>query len=82
MQSFKHNSPCGKSTCNWLSWRGGKPEYIIVDTSTNWDIRHYLADRPIFIDGLENMEKYGEINKEKQIGNAMLFRINYKKIPK
>jgi len=81
-QTFKNTSPCGKSTCNWLSWRGGKPEYIIVDTSSNWDIRHYLADRPIFIDALGNMEKYGEISKVKQVENAILFKINYKRVPK
>jgi uncharacterized membrane protein len=81
-QTFKHNSPCGKPTCNWLNWRAGKPEFIIVDTSENWDIRHFLADRPVFIDALTNMEKSGELSRYKQIGNATLFKINYKKLPK
>ncbi|HSW97848.1 MAG TPA: DUF2079 domain-containing protein [Candidatus Saccharimonadales bacterium] len=79
-KDFKHNSPCGKETCDWLSWRGGKPTYIIVDTSTDWDIRHLLIDRPVFLKALSNMEKEGEIIKDKQVGNAILYKINYKKL--
>ncbi len=80
IKKFKNDSPCSKKVCDWLSWRGGKPTYIIVDTSRNWDIRHFLTDRPIFLDALTNMEKYGEISKQKQIGNAILYKINYKKL--
>jgi len=73
-QTFLKNSPCGEKICDWFSW-GGNPEYLIVDTSNNWDIRHLLGDRERFIDGLDNLEKEGYIKKDKQAGNAILFKV-------
>jgi uncharacterized membrane protein len=81
IRRFKEDSPCGEKICNWLSWRGGKPAYIIVDTSNMWDIRHFLADRKTFINALTNMQNYGEISIDKQIGNAVIYKIDYKKLP-
>ncbi len=73
-QLFSDKSPCGKSQCNWFRWFDN-PEYLFVDTSPEWDIRHFLADRPDYIDGLANLEKAGVIEKYTQIGNAMLYKV-------
>jgi len=79
-KNFKTNSPCDKKSCNWLTWRAGQPQLLIVDTSSNWDIRHFLADRNQYIDGLTNMEKAGVIKKKEEIGNAVIYKIEYKKL--
>jgi len=73
-QKFTKNSPCGEKVCDWFSW-GGEPEYLIVDTSNEWDIRHFLGDRKGFIRGLKNLEKAGYIKKIKQKGHARLFYV-------
>ncbi len=73
-KSFTKNSPCDKNECNWFRWYDN-PEFLIVDTSLNWDIRHLLADRRVFLDGLNNMEKSGIIKKYKQIGSATLYKV-------
>ncbi len=54
-KEFTNGSPCNKKTCEWFRW-GGNPSYLIVDTSSNWDIRHFLANREDFIEGLHNLE--------------------------
>jgi len=73
-KTFVINSPCGKHTCDWFRW-AGKPEYLIVDTSSDWDIRHFLANRPDFVAGLKNMETAGVIKKYKEEGNSVLYKI-------
>lgn len=72
-KSFKSNSPCGKESCNWLSWYD-HPDFVIVDTSKEWDIRHLLADRPIFLDALSNVEKAGVLKRYKTEGTTILFK--------
>jgi len=72
---FTKNSPCKQKVCNWLMWKSTTPRYLIVDTSSNWDIRHFLANRSDFIDGLRNLEKEGYIKKDKQIDNAVIYTI-------
>ena len=74
-KTFKTNSPCKQTTCNWLTWRSTMPQYLIVDTSANWDIRHFLANGDDYRDGLKNLEKAGYIKKDKQIGNAAIYTI-------
>jgi len=76
-QVFTKNSPCGRKKCYWFSW-GGEPQYLIVDTSNDWDIRHFLGDRKEFTLGLKNLEKAGYIKKDKQVGNAILFHVEKK----
>jgi uncharacterized membrane protein len=73
-KTFIKDSPCGKRECNWFHWYG-KQTYLIVDTSSNWDIRHYLTNREDFSDGLKNIEKAGIIKKYKQQGNTVLYKI-------
>ncbi len=70
------DSPCGKVNCAWFKW-AGKPEYIIVDTSPEWDARHLLANRPDFIEGLENMEKAGKIKLIKEFNTSKIYKIIY-----
>jgi uncharacterized membrane protein len=72
--AFTKNSPCPKVKCNWFSW-GGSPKYLIVDTSKDWDIRHFLANREDYVEGLNNLEKMGYIKKYKQQGNAVLYKV-------
>lgn len=71
---FEINSPCDSRECNWFRWHGS-PEYLIVDTSENWDIRHLLANRDDYIDGLINLEKEGYIKREYKSNNAELYKI-------
>lgn len=71
---FTKNSPCSQLQCNWFRW-DENPKYLIVDTSSEWDARHLLIDRPLFIDGLRNLEKAHVIEKYKQIGNTILYKI-------
>ncbi|MGI8420270.1 MAG: DUF2079 domain-containing protein [Candidatus Levyibacteriota bacterium] len=74
-KKFDKKSPCRHKKCNWLMWKSTSPRYLIVDTSPNWDIRHFLANRPDFIDAIDNLLKEGYIKKDKQIGNATLYTI-------
>jgi uncharacterized membrane protein len=73
-KQFANNSPCSTTICDWFKW-DGTPEYLIVDTSGDWDTRHLLEDRQDFISGLQNLEKAGVIRKYQTIGNATLYRI-------
>lgn len=76
-KEFKNNSICGQKLCDWIKVRG-KPEYLIVDASTEWDIRHFLTNREEYLNALSNMEKAGVINVYKKEGNAVLYKITYK----
>ena len=69
----KVNNYCVTS-CDWFRW-AGNPEYLFVDYSSNWDIRHFLTQRQDFISGINNLEKYGFIKEYKKIGNTVLFKI-------
>jgi hypothetical protein len=75
-KDFPVNSPCGKSTCAWFKW-AGKPQYLLVDTSPEWDARHLLANRPEFIEGLSNMEKVGKISLLRQFDSSKIYKVNY-----
>ncbi|CAN5226165.1 hypothetical protein BH09PAT2_BH09PAT2_10340 [soil metagenome] len=71
---FSHNSPCGTLDCNWFSWYD-HPKYLFVDTASDWDIRHLLANRPDFIAGLQNIEKAGVVKVYKKVGTATLYTV-------
>lgn len=73
-KSFYENSPCGDVTCNWFRW-AGNPEFLIVDTSAEWDIRHFLANREEFIKSLENLEKGGVVKRFKESQTAILYKV-------
>lgn len=73
-KAFTKDSPCGKTVCNWLSWYD-HPEFVIVDTSREWDIRHLLIDRPVYLDALKNVEKAGVLKRYKVEGSTILFRV-------
>ncbi len=73
-KDFHSHSPCGQITCDWFRWES-TPTYLMIDTSEDWDIRHLLADRKDYIQGLKNLEKAGVIEKYKQIGNAVLYKV-------
>ena len=72
-KTFESSSPCGKRTCNWLSWYG-HPDYVIVDIAKDWDIRHLLADRPVFLDALSNVEKAKVLTRYKVEGTTILYK--------
>lgn len=74
-KTFAKYSPCNKNQCNWFRWYG-RPQYLLVDTSNAWDIRHLLANRPDYIDALHNLTKAGVITKQKQIGTTILYKVN------
>jgi hypothetical protein len=73
-KDFIKNSPCGQKTCNWFRW-AGEPEYLIIDTSKDWDIRHMLANRGDYINGLKNLEKTGVVKIYKQEGTTILYKV-------
>ena len=74
---FDKNSPCGKPDCNWMVWYDS-PEFLLVDTSNDWDIRHLLANHEDFVDGLKNLEKESVITKNKDENTTRLYRVNKK----
>lgn len=71
---FSKNSPCGPQPCKWFRW-AGKPQYLIVDTSSDWDIRHLLLNQEDFKETVINLEKAGFIKVEKRVGNTTLYKI-------
>lgn len=73
-KKFATNSPCGKAVCDWFHWTGN-PIYLIVDTSPEWDSRHFLTDRNNFLSGLANMGKAGVIIEYKKNGTTVLYKI-------
>lgn len=73
-KDFSKNSPCQKPQCNWLKWYDN-PQFLFVDTSPEWDIRHLLADRNDFIKGLENLEKAKIISVYKNVNSATLYKV-------
>lgn len=73
-RSFSKNSPCGKPTCTWLRWVG-KPKYMLVDTSPEWDIRHLLSNRENFIESVNNVEKGKIIKLYKEEGSTKLYKV-------
>lgn len=76
-RDFKENSPCGEPTCDWFKW-AGDPKYMVVDTSPEWNILNLLANREDFISALSNMEKFGVIEKQKEIGSARIYLVKGK----
>ena len=74
-KTFTKDSPCGSELCDWFRW-AGNPEYLIVDTSTEWDIRHLLTTREEYIQGLANLEKAGVVTRYKEEGTAVLYKVN------
>lgn len=72
---FDKNSPCGQPECDWFRWHG-KPEFLFVDTSPEWDARHFLTDRETYIKGLENIEHAGVVTKVMQDETAILYKVN------
>lgn len=73
-KDFKTDSPCGQINCNWFRW-SGHADYLVVDTSRDWDIRHFLATKEIFNDGISNLEKTHVVAPIKRVGNATLYKI-------
>lgn len=73
-RKFEKNSPCGKIECDWFIWYDS-PQFLFVDTSPEWDIRHLLANRPDFIAGINNLEKAGIVSVYKRVGSATLYGV-------
>jgi uncharacterized membrane protein len=73
-KNFENTSFCGQKICNWFSWYGS-PQFLIADTSSDWDARHLLIDRSPYIKGLQNLEKAGVIKKYKQVGTTILYTV-------
>jgi hypothetical protein len=73
-KTFSKDSPCGQQSCDWFRWPGN-PQYMIVDTSPEWDARHLLTNNNEFKQGIANMEKAGIIQVEKRIDSATLYKV-------
>ncbi len=73
-KNFATNSPCGKTTCDWFSW-SGNPTYLLIDTSKEWDTRHFLENPTNFINGISDLEKEGYIKKASRSDNTTLYLV-------
>jgi uncharacterized membrane protein len=73
-KEFSKNSPCGEKKCSWFR-SVGKPEYMLVDTATDWDARYWLTDRDTFIQGVKNLEKMQHIKPVKTEGTTTLYKV-------
>lgn len=68
-------SPCGAEVCDWFRWHGN-PTFLFIDTSPEWDIRHYLTNREDYIKGLKNIEKAGVVEVYEKRGSAVIYKVN------
>lgn len=66
--------PTEKDGKDWFYWHGN-PEYMIVDTSHNWDARHLLTDSSKFQSGISNLQEEGIIDLLSEKENAKLYKI-------
>jgi hypothetical protein len=73
-KEFKVNSPCEEKICDWFRW-SGTPEYLVVDTSLDWDERSFLVNRDRFKKGLTNLTKNGNIIAVTQSHESTIYRI-------
>jgi len=73
-KNFTANSPCGQTSCHWLRWVGS-PQYMLVDTSYNWDARYWLTSRDDFVDALYNLQKAHVIRRLKSWQTTTLYSV-------
>ena len=74
-KQFIKKSPCGQPICNLFRWTDNLL-FLIVDTSSDWDIRHLLANRDDYVNGLVNLEKAKIVQVYKRIGTTTLYKVN------
>lgn len=72
---FTENSPCGDKTCDWFRW-DGNPQYLFIDSSPEWDIRHLLTNRENYFSGIENLKNAGVIEEYRSLGSAVIYKVN------
>jgi len=73
-RTFPKNSPCGQLHCPWFRWTNN-PEFLIVDLSPEWDIRHMLQQNSEFTVAVRSMEKEGIIKKYSQNQSTILYKV-------
>lgn len=73
-RTFKNNSPCSKKNCPWFRWTN-QPEFLIIDLSPEWDIRHLLWQNEEFKMAVSGLEKEGIITKYKQENTTILYKV-------
>lgn len=73
-REFTSSSPCGQKNCAWFRW-GGKPKYLLVDTSPLWDPRHLLTENRNFNEGIGSLEKEKVIELVKQSNTSKLYKV-------
>lgn len=66
--------PCGQRLCWWLDF-DKKADYLVVDTREEQWLTQILETNDHWNSAIENMEKVGRIQLEKQVGGAKLFKI-------
>ena len=55
----------------------GEPEYLVADLRHDQWITQLLESPENFLMAITNMERQEILTREKQVGDAVLFRINY-----
>jgi uncharacterized membrane protein len=61
----------------WLDF-GGKPEYLVVDTRPNQWLTQILESNENWQSAISNMEREGRIVQETHVGDAKLYKIDWK----
>lgn len=72
--------PCGKSECWWLDF-SGNPEYMVVDARQDQWLTQTLETNEHWQAAIAAMENSGFIIREKSVGDARLYRVDYARKP-
>ncbi len=73
-KDFTVDSPCKATTCRWFRV-GDTPSYLLIDRGDSWNILHYLGTREEFLEGIDNLEKNGNIKLLQNNGTSYLYKI-------
>lgn len=73
-KEFEENSPCNDRFCRWFK-TGESVRYVLVDTSSSWDARHFLENREDFIEAVSNLEKEKIIKPIFKQNNTTLYKV-------
>lgn len=72
----KEMSACETKSCWWLDF-AGKPEYLVLDKRHEQWVTQILESNEHFQEAIKNMEKAQRIQPVRQVGDAVLYRVNY-----
>lgn len=65
---------CGEPTCWWLDFPT-QARYLVLDTRPNQTLTQTLEASEHFLEAIKNMEQFGSIQVEMEVGHARLYRV-------